>query len=362
MKVGFFSPLPPSPTGVADYSVALLNAMQALGEVAPNAAGDVNLYHLGNNHLHREIYARALAEPGVVVFHDAVLQHFFLGTLTGPEYTTEFLFNYGEGAVALSREMWKNRARSAADPAYLRYPMLKRAAVTSKAVIVHNAAAARTVREHAPKARIIEIPHLFLAPPLPSPSDVAQLRAELGLGPDTLLAGVFGHLRESKRLAVILRAMEQLKDLDVRLLVQGKFASSDLERALRGKLNSPQIIRREFLEEREFWRYASATDLCLNLRFPSAGETSGIAISMMGICKPVVFTAGEEIARFPENSCLRVELGPREENHLAELIRWVAKNPGVGQEIGQRAAAHIEKEHDPAKVAAQFWETLQSAS
>ena len=82
MKVGFFSPLPPAPTGVSDYSAALLTALRKHGEVEVAASdADVALYHVGNNLLHREIYDRALARPGVVVLHDAVLQHFFLGTL-----------------------------------------------------------------------------------------------------------------------------------------------------------------------------------------------------------------------------------------------------------------------------------------
>lgn len=60
MKVGFFSPLPPAVTGVADYSEALLKHLRQLGdvEIAPKQY-DVPLYHVGNNGLHREIYRRA---------------------------------------------------------------------------------------------------------------------------------------------------------------------------------------------------------------------------------------------------------------------------------------------------------------
>jgi glycosyltransferase involved in cell wall biosynthesis len=358
MKIGFFSPLPPSPTGVSDYSAALLAEMQKSGEVIANLPGDVNLYHLGNNHLHREIYARALAEPGVVVLHDAVLQHFFLGTLTEPAYIEEFVFNYGEWTRDLARELWKNRARSAADPRYFEYAMLKRVVVSSKAVIVHNPAAAEAVRRHGRETEVFEIPHLFLAPPTPSKEEVEALRSSLGVGPGVLLTGVFGHLRESKRLSVVLRAMERLwrDGVEVVLLVQGEFASTDLERALRDQLRSPRILRAGYLPAREFWRYAAATDVCINLRFPSAGETSGIAISMMGIEKPVIFTAGAETSRFPENACLRLELGPVEDEHLAGLIRWVASDRSALAEIGRRAGAYIGMEHNAAVVAARFWE------
>src|SRR4029077_3927388 len=92
LKVGFFSPLPPARTGVADYSAALLRALQPLGQVAVNEGdADIALYHVGNNQLHREIYQCALDAPGVVVLHDAVLQHFFLGSLSEPDYVAEFV-------------------------------------------------------------------------------------------------------------------------------------------------------------------------------------------------------------------------------------------------------------------------------
>ena len=67
LKVGFFSPLPPAHTGVADYSAELLGALKGLGQVDVNSSSaDVSLYHLGNNPLHREIYRRALEKPGAI--------------------------------------------------------------------------------------------------------------------------------------------------------------------------------------------------------------------------------------------------------------------------------------------------------
>ena len=168
MKVGFFSPLPPARTGVADYSSALLRALSPFGEVVVNAVdADVRLYHLGNNHLHREIYERALETPGVVVLHDAVLHHFFLGTLSESEYIAEFIYNYGGWNEDLARGLWQRRARSAADPVYFRYPMIKRIVERSLAVIVHNPGAASIVEKHVPGAIIHEIPHLLDPPPIP---------------------------------------------------------------------------------------------------------------------------------------------------------------------------------------------------
>jgi glycosyltransferase involved in cell wall biosynthesis len=363
MRVSFFAPLPPSPTGVADYAAALLAELRRHGEVDVGSEAGVPLYHLGNNHLHRAIYERALKRPGIVVLHDAVLHHFFLGTLGEPAYQDEFVYNYGEWMRGMAEQLWQERARSAADPRYFEYPMLKRIATSARAVIVHNPAAARAVRRHAPDSHVVEIPHLFVAPGAPDPAETLRLRASLGLHPRTFLVGVFGHLRESKRLPVILRAMGQVwsRGVDVRLLVAGTFASSDLERAVTPLLADPRIIRVGHLPERDFWLYASAADLCINLRYPTAGESSGIAIRLMGIGKPVVLTCGEEIARIPENACLRVDPGAGEEAALAEIILWLASDHEAAAEIGRQAARHIAAEHAVAKVAAQYWDALVGA-
>jgi hypothetical protein len=144
--------------------------------------------------------------------------------------------------------------------------------------------------------------------------------------------------------------------------VQGAFASSDLERAVTPLLQgNPRILRAGGLPEPVFWRWAAATDVCLNLRFPAAAETSGIAIRMMVIGKTVVFTSGEELARFPENAKLCVETGPGEEALLADYLLWLAGDRQALEEIGRRASAHITREHAVEKVASEYWQALNTA-
>ena len=324
MTVGFFSPLPPARTGVADYSAELLRALAPLGSVQVNARdSDVPLYHLGNNPMHREIYGRALRTPGVVVLHDAVLHHFFLGAGSEQEYVAEFVYNYGNWSEDLARELWRRRSRSGS-----------------------------------PRRRwrpAIELPDR------PAQSEIIRWRAAQGVLPHTFLVGVFGHLRESKRLMALLRAFQRARrSADMMLLVAGDFVSSDLARSVEPLLrNDPGILRTGYLEERDFWLCASAVDACVNLRYPMAGETSAIAIRLMGLGKPVMMTAGEETSRFPESACVRVDPGQAEEEMLVEYLVWLARHPDDSRAIGQRAAAYIGQYHAPARVAQLYWRALE---
>jgi glycosyltransferase involved in cell wall biosynthesis len=366
LTVGFFSPLPPARSGIAGYSAELLRALEPLGSVKVNArdaaAGiDVPLYHLGNNRLHREIYGHALETPGVAVLHDAVLHHFFLGGENEREYVAEFVYNYGHWSEDLARELWRRRSRSAADPEYFRYPMIKRVVERSRAVIVHNPRAAALVHDHGRGTTVHEIPHLF-APPadLPSQSEVIRWRAGLGVATHTFLIGVFGHLRESKRLLALLRAFQRARrSADMLLLVAGDFVSSDLSRSVEPLLgNDAGIIRIGYLDEGDFWTCASAVDACINLRYPMAGETSGIAIRLMGLGKTVLLSAGHETSRFPESACVRIDPGQAEEEMLTEYLVWLARSPSDSRAIGQRASEYIREHHAPARVARLYWSAL----
>jgi len=361
MTVGFFAPLPPARTGVADYAAALLAALRRYGrvEVAPQRC-DVALYHLGNNQMHAAIYRRALEQPGVVVLHDAVLHHFLLGLLGRPAYVDEFVYNYGEWNRGLAAELWQARAGSGADTRYFHFPMLKRATERARAVVVHNPAAGRAVREHAAHAPVIEIPFLFQPPRLPTDGETARYRQGLGLPGDAFVFGVFGFLRESKRLVTVLETFARLhaKQPRTALLVAGSFVSTDLERAVEPLLREPGIVRVPHLSEREFWLAARAVDACINLRYPAAGETSAIAIQLMGLSKPVLLTDAEECARFPEAACVRVTAGLGEGESLWRHMVLLTSVPGVARAIGQQGALYIGEHHPLEQVAQQYWETL----
>ncbi len=100
-------------------------------------------------------------------------------------------------------------------------------------------------------------------------------------------------------------------------------------------------------------------DVCINLRYPAAGESSGIAVRMMGIGKPVLVTASEEYARVPEDACIRIAPGPAERDSLLHHMVMLASIPQVAAAIGERAAAHIAEHHRLEQVGQQYWETVR---
>jgi glycosyltransferase involved in cell wall biosynthesis len=364
MTVGYHAPPSGSSSGVADYAETLRTALQRLGRVETRASkADIHLYHLGNNRLHEDIYAGALAVPGVAVLHDAVLHHFLLGALSKEQYLAEWIYNYGEWRRGLGEELWRERARAAVDPRYFQFPMLRRVVERSPVVIVHNPGAAVMARAQGAK-QVVVIPHFCEAGEPPDAVDAARFRQKVGIGQGTRLFGLFGYLREPKRVLQSIKAFRRLHAVrpETALLLAGEVVSKDLERALQNEAPHPAIRRLGRLSEKDFRIAAAAVDCCLNLRYPGAGETSGIAVRLMALAKPVIVTDNAENADFPPAAVLRVTPGVAEAEELFDHMFLVTEFPAVAREIGSEARFHIRQRHTLDQVARQYWENLCAAA
>ncbi len=361
MTVGWYAPLPPAPSGVADYAATLATELQKHGRIDNSCdTCDIHVYHIGNNQLHKPMHDTALRLPGVVVLHDAVLHHYYLGSFPQNHYLDEFTYNYGQFARVEAELLWHDRSLSAQDRRYFERPLLRRIAAGAKAVIVHNPAAARAVREHAPAVPIREIAH-FYHPSAPPPLDrIAAFRQQIGAPPNGFVFAIFGYLRESKRLIPILKAFDRLHRLrpETRLLVAGQFVSQELARGAEDLMRRPGIHVLPHLAQDIFNLAAASVDCCLNLRYPTAGETSGIAIRLMGAAKPVIVTDGEEWVRFPEEAVFRIPAGPAEPEALFQAMSALALRPELARHMGVYAALHIQRYHSLSAVGAEYWDFL----
>ncbi len=351
------APPPGSRSGVADYAERLGHAWSGLDHPG------VDVYHIGNNGLHREIYHRAIENPGVVILHDAVLHHFLLGTLDRAAYVEEFVHNYGEWRRDLAGELWDARASSGVDPRYFEFAMLRRLVERARGVVVHNPGAARIAAAHG-ATNVAVVPHFFEAQGLPDACDAARFRQRLNIEQSTLLFGCFGYLRETKRLGPTITAFRRLHAIypDSALLIAGEPVSPILERYLASEARHPAILRLGHLAERDLLTAFEAVDCCVNLRYPAAGETSGIAIRLMGIGKPVILTEGAETEDVPLGACLKVRAGVSESAELFEHMAMLAACPMLGRAIGAEARRHIATRHSMDAVARTYAQILRSVS
>jgi glycosyltransferase involved in cell wall biosynthesis len=287
------------------------------------------------------------------------LQHLMLGTLSHEEYIKEWVHNYGVWRRELGEELWDGRGKSAVDPRYFQFAMLRSGVERSRGVIVHNPGAAVMARAHG-ATKVFTIPHFFDSEEGPGDSEAMAFRQGMGIDPAVRLFGIFGFLRETKRVPACMTAFRRLHALRpwTALLIAGDAVSNDLARLLESEEKHPSIYRTGHLSDRELKNAAAAVDCGLNLRYPGAGETSGIAIRLMGTGKPVIGTDNAENGDIPGYAMLRVRPGIAETAELFEHMLLVAEYPDVAKAIGNEARSHIQKRHGLETVVRQYWEAL----
>jgi glycosyltransferase involved in cell wall biosynthesis len=358
VRVAYYSPLPPSRSGIADYSALLLPELERRIDVVVARPGrfrrdpqaDVRLYHVGNDaEAHGWIVDALRRRPGVVVLHDFVLHHLVVG----------LTFARGDAAgylAAMEREgglvgrllayavldnklppLWETRPED--------FPLAGEVLDHANALIVHSRYVERRVRESGYRGPIVRIPHPAWPVPELAPAGVEG----------SPLYGCFGHLNESKRVAELLAAFARLRARrpQARLLLVGSLSTR------LGRLELPEgVLREEYVPEDRLWALMAACDAIVSLRSPTMGETSGSAIRALSLGKPLVVSDVGWFAELPRDAVLKVPVDEREEATLLAALEALA-DEGVRRSMGERARALVEREHRLDRVADAYAAALE---
>lgn len=380
-RVAYFSPLPPARTGIADYSAQLLPYLAQEVElelfvhepraVAPSLRDrfpihshvtypdlrrefDLPLYHVGNNvRHHREIYAASLRYPGLVVLHDVVL-HSFVAEITLGEgdpaaYAREMAYAGGLEGLA-----WARAVRRAGVPLPVsRWPLNRRVVDTSLGTLVHSAYAYRKLARACPRARLRHVEHLL---PLPTPRDRAAARARLGLPRGAFLLVTCGHVIPEKRLELTLQAFTRFRRHrpEARWLVVGETLPgyAGWSAALERSGAQGQVLYKGYVAGLDaLYEHLAAADVSVNLRYPTAGETSGSVLRAMGMGLPTILSDVGWYAELPAGGCLRIRHDGSEVEQLeAAFERWYAAGD-ARRAAGLANREYVARTCDPARVA-----------
>lgn len=345
MRVGFVSPMPPSSSGIADYSQALSAHLGSLLELtiisSPQSlfelgSFDLVLYQMGNNGAHGFVYEMALRHPGVVVMHEANLHH-LIAEITikcgdWDRYLDEVA--YEGGAPALAHALRVRALETAPD--YEGLAMTRRILERSRALIVHSRYMEARMREAGFAGPIARIPHGAWTEPV----NGLPYRYQLGLEETTPLLGVFGHLKPYKRLPEILRAFRRLVRVQPRarmILVGEPHPDLPLDSWLERLELHPfvRVLGRVPIED--FAGFMAACDVVLNLRYPSVGETSGTLQRALGLGKCVLVSETAAFCELPDEICMKVPVDRTEEEVLFELLNVAVSRPELRRQLGDAA-------------------------
>jgi glycosyltransferase involved in cell wall biosynthesis len=400
MRLAVLSPIPPAPTGIADYAAEVLallapsheihvfHSQQAVDPMAlppgvrvHHASGfakrhkeqpfDLALYQMGNGAAHDFLYAPLVAVPGLLVLHDLVLHHararMFLGSPEALAYT-------GDPASSLKRdEAQRVLARYGQEIAYVypeaagrlaevhlntsgdllpyAYPLFRLPVEASRLVAVHNPFMAEAVREEVPDADVVQVPMAATATPV-QPEAIASLRERLGLRPGDFVVGSFGLLTSEKGIDTLARAVARaaVHLPDLRLLLVGPTPD---RRALGALLERRGVSARTVVTGRvPLWTlpaHMEAADLVVNLRYPTARETSAALLRLLAQGRPTVMSDLEHLADIPGDAVVRADLAD-EEGAVTRAILELSASPQHRHRLSAAARRFTTRAHSPLRM------------
>ncbi len=376
-SLAFFTPLPPSASGIGQYSAELLPALlphyavtAVLADDAPPpdapppglaiardgrfAAGGARVYQLGNSPEHAYVLARAEREPGILVLHDVVLQHLHAWRAThgGAEgaarYRAEMARRYGAAGAAAAADLLNNRIPALP---YAQVPLSEGVVERSLATIVHSRHARDAVLRHSPDADVTVVPH---GVPLLPPLGRAAARAVLGLPQDALIVAALGNLIPEKRLEIALAAFARaLYGVDEALFVVAGTGSRHYDPQGFARWQGLEPVTRWLgrVDAPTFEGVLAAADLCVNLRWPTSGETSGSFLRMLAAGRATLVSDVGAFAETPDDACVKIPPGADEEAAIVAAIVRAAQEPGWADRVGARGRAFVASEHSFARAA-----------
>ena len=241
---------------------------------------------------------------------------------------------YNGGAVARDFAM---RVRALeVGPDYEGVAMTRRLLESARGVIVHSRYMRDEMRAAGYSGPVAVIPHGAWIPPV----DRMAYRHRLGLDETIPLIGVFGFLKPYKRIAESLRAFRRLVRVapTAKMILVGEpHPELPVEAMIRsmGIEANARVIG--FAPIEDFVGYLAACDIVLNLRYPTVGESSGTLLRSLGLGKAVMVSEIGSFQEFPDDVCIKVPLGPGEEDLIFEYMNLLVARPEAARALGERA-------------------------
>lgn len=370
LRLAYFSPLPPAHSGIADYSRELLPylahhtsltlfaeqpqavdvalkeqfAVEEIGRFpAKRWQFDLALYQMGNSSHHEAAYRMFTRYPGILVLHDAYL-HLFLADRTAGKgeygnYTRELAYELGQPGIQLAnRILWQQKPYPVFE-----IPLTRRLADLSLGVIVHSRFAQQFITHS----------HCMVIPALITDYPGTPQRQQLPWPPETVIFASVGQITTNKQVDFALRAFQQVHDQlphTAFLLVGEQMPEVDVAGLVQQLGLETAVFCTGYvagLQNLVDWIHTA--DVIINLRYPTLGETSAIALRALAAKRPLIVFDHGWYSELPNDAALKLPV--MDEPALIKTMLQLAQDLALRQQLGQAGWHYATEQCHPSQVA-----------
>lgn len=185
--------------------------------------------------------------------------------------------------------------------------------------------------------------------------DKKKLFSRYNIPEDAFVIASFGVIAPTKLNHVICQTVYKLsKQLEQKICYvmvgEGDYVDQYIDNEI--------IYKTGFVDMDEFDSFIAYSDLVMNLRYPSMGETSAALIKILQMGKTCLINDDGWFAEVPEECAVKIPVENMEER-LFEKVSDLIVYPEKRKKIGNCAKEYIEKEHDPQKIVEEISEFLE---
>ena len=407
MRIAWFSPWPPIRSGIAACSAELVPSLRARHEIdvfvdesvsasAIDARSahefiwrhrqtpyDLTVYQVGNSSHHDYLWPYLFRFPGLLVLHDAHVHHARAAALltrhAADAYRSEFRANHPDA----SPDAAELAVAGFDSHLYYMWPMTRLAVEASKVTAVHSAPlAAQLAGEFEGSA----VEHVRLSQGRLLTADEQhsarrRVRERFRIAPETILFGCFGGLSQEKRIPQILDALKAVIPYtpSVRLILGGAgMAYFDLSAEIRARDLGDRVIETGYLStDEELTDVIAASDVTLNLRWPTAREISGPWLRALAAGKPSVIVDLLQVTDVPaldprtwthaggrsiDENPVTVAIDILDEDHSLRLaMRRLAGDEPLRRTLGDAARRYWIRNHSPESMRDDYERVMAAA-
>jgi len=114
-----------------------------------------------------------------------------------------------------------------------------------------------------------------------------------------------------------------------------------------------------FVDKKTFLDYLSASDVCVNLRYPSQGETSSALLSVFAAGKPAIIPEYRQFRDFPRDICVHVDLSPNQTMSVYLALKALRNDPDERTTLGIAAREYVHSNHQVELTAEKYIAFIQ---
>ena len=385
-KLAYFSPLPPQKSGISEYSKELLPYLSDYYDITliveqkecENLYKDIKfeiqspnwykenknifdrvLFHFGNSTLHLYMMEAIKEKNAVVVLHD-----FFLSGVYAHEELNSNKNNFWSNELYNShgyKALQKRFSEQTDENTLLEFPCNFDILKNATGVIVHSSYSKKLFEDFYEKSNRQIWTHIPLL------REEVSKNIEIFKPKDDFIISSFGFLDNSKQNHILLEAFissKLSKIKECKLIFVGESSNPQYLKELKVKIKKHSLEDRVTItgwtDNQTFSNYLATTNIAVQLRTKSRGETSAAVLDCMNYAIPTIVNANGSFAELDKNSVFMLE-DNFTVKELEIALETLYYDENQRENLSKNAKKEIQTKHNPKICAKQYFEAIENS-